>query len=120
MVYSGTTFKGTPSGEIVASQFTRESLGDTDVLVRITHSGLCGTDLHVLASGIALGHEGSSQHLCPSCIHLTFTNRRWRCSRNRFGLHKIQDRRPSWLGVHPPDMRLLQTMPDRQRAVLRK
>ncbi|KAF2253604.1 GroES-like protein [Trematosphaeria pertusa] len=34
------------------------SLGPKEVLVKITHSGLCGTDLAYIPYGIALGHEG--------------------------------------------------------------
>lgn len=34
------------------------SLGPKDILVKITHSGLCGTDLAFLPYGLALGHEG--------------------------------------------------------------
>jgi D-arabinose 1-dehydrogenase-like Zn-dependent alcohol dehydrogenase len=33
-------------------------LGPKDVLVRVTHSGLCATDLAYVDYGIALGHEG--------------------------------------------------------------
>ena len=33
-------------------------LGPLDVLIKITHSSLCGTDLAYIAYGIALGHEG--------------------------------------------------------------
>jgi D-arabinose 1-dehydrogenase-like Zn-dependent alcohol dehydrogenase len=33
-------------------------LGPHEVLVKITHSGLCGTDIHYIPFGIALGHEG--------------------------------------------------------------
>ncbi|KFZ25496.1 hypothetical protein V502_00020 [Pseudogymnoascus sp. VKM F-4520 (FW-2644)] len=33
-------------------------LGPNEVLVRITHSGLCGTDIHYIGHGAALGHEG--------------------------------------------------------------
>ena len=28
------------------------------ILLKITHASLCGTDVHYLSSGIALGHEG--------------------------------------------------------------
>lgn len=45
---------------IVSSTTTIPPLGPHDILVRITHSGICGTD-HVmssLAAPIALGHEG--------------------------------------------------------------
>lgn len=35
-----------------------QTLEPKQVLLKITHSGLCGTDLHVLPHGAALGHEG--------------------------------------------------------------
>lgn len=34
------------------------SLAPKQVLLKITHASLCGTDVHYLASGMALGHEG--------------------------------------------------------------
>jgi len=34
------------------------ALGPHDILVKITHSSLCGTDLAYIPYGIALGHEG--------------------------------------------------------------
>ncbi len=58
MVYEGKTFRGSASGEIVESSFTREELSPNDVVVKITHSGLCGTDLHYLNIDMVLGHEG--------------------------------------------------------------
>ncbi|KIW04055.1 uncharacterized protein PV09_04873 [Verruconis gallopava] len=51
------TYRGSASGEIKESTSTAE-LGPTQVLVQITHSGLCGTDIHYKHSDIALGHEG--------------------------------------------------------------
>lgn len=33
-------------------------LAPKEVLIKITHSGLCGTDVHMLSTGAALGHEG--------------------------------------------------------------
>ena len=33
-------------------------LGPKEILVKITHSGLCSTDLAYIPYGIALGHEG--------------------------------------------------------------
>jgi D-arabinose 1-dehydrogenase-like Zn-dependent alcohol dehydrogenase len=33
-------------------------LGPKQVLLKITHASLCGTDVHFMASGAALGHEG--------------------------------------------------------------
>lgn len=34
------------------------ALKPKEILIKITHSGLCGTDVHYLGSGAALGHEG--------------------------------------------------------------
>lgn len=33
-------------------------LGPRDVLIKITHASLCGTDVHMIPHGMALGHEG--------------------------------------------------------------
>lgn len=33
-------------------------LGPKEVLIKITHASLCGTDVHFIPHGIALGHEG--------------------------------------------------------------
>ena len=33
-------------------------LGPKEVLIKITHTSLCGTDVHFIPHGIALGHEG--------------------------------------------------------------
>jgi len=38
-----TVFKGSKEGKIVKSTTKRE-LGADEVLIRVTHSGLCGTD----------------------------------------------------------------------------
>lgn len=37
---------------------SHRQLGRNDAYVKITHSGLCGTDEHYLCRGIVLGHEG--------------------------------------------------------------
>ena len=50
-------FRGNEDGKIVSTKTTR-ALAPSQVFVRITHSGLCGTDLHYLHSGQGLGHEG--------------------------------------------------------------
>ncbi|CRG89156.1 hypothetical protein PISL3812_06192 [Talaromyces islandicus] len=49
-------FRGV-NGKITADHVTK-SLGDNEVFIETTHSGLCGTDLHYLHSGKVLGHEG--------------------------------------------------------------
>jgi threonine dehydrogenase-like Zn-dependent dehydrogenase len=34
------------------------SLRPKEILLKITHASLCGTDVHFISHGIALGHEG--------------------------------------------------------------
>lgn len=53
-------YKGSTSGKVVRHDnpdVVRELL-DSEVLVRITHSGICGTDEHYKHQNIVLGHEG--------------------------------------------------------------
>ena len=50
-------YKGSPSGNIVKTT-GHLTVGPTQALVQITHSGVCGTDEHYLHAGIGLGHEG--------------------------------------------------------------
>lgn len=52
-----TVYKGSKSGAIVKATTTRE-VKPGEVLVRITHSGLCGTDEHYKCADMVLGHEG--------------------------------------------------------------
>ncbi len=54
---SFTVFKGSREGKITKSTSIREIRPD-EVLIRITHSGLCGTDEHFKHKDMALGHEG--------------------------------------------------------------
>jgi D-arabinose 1-dehydrogenase-like Zn-dependent alcohol dehydrogenase len=54
-----TVFKGSESGKIVQSQTTKPDLTDDQVLIKITASGVCGTDEHYKGAGIVLGHEGA-------------------------------------------------------------
>ena len=49
-------FKGSPKG-IVKTTATRE-IGRNDAVVKVTHSGVCGTDEHVIREDMGLGHEG--------------------------------------------------------------
>ncbi|KAJ5641661.1 hypothetical protein N7490_005661 [Penicillium lividum] len=50
-------FRGSKEGKIVGDTTTR-TLGNNEVFIETTHSGLCGTDEHFLKSGMVLGHEG--------------------------------------------------------------
>lgn len=52
-----TYLAGGPDGKIRAKTSVR-SIGGLEVLVRITHSGVCGTDDHDRVDGCGLGHEG--------------------------------------------------------------
>ncbi|KAF9243499.1 chaperonin 10-like protein [Melanogaster broomeanus] len=56
--YTFQVFKGSSSGKIVKSECHRGELKADEVLVRITHAGLCATDLHFKNQDIVLGHEG--------------------------------------------------------------
>ena len=53
-----TVFKGSKDGTIVKSTSTRELKAD-EVLIKVTHSGLCGTDHHYRHVDMVLGHEGA-------------------------------------------------------------
>lgn len=52
-----TVYKGSKEGKIVKSTTTRE-IGDDEVLVKNTFSGVCGTDEHYRHADQVLGHEG--------------------------------------------------------------
>jgi D-arabinose 1-dehydrogenase-like Zn-dependent alcohol dehydrogenase len=52
-----TVYKGSSSGSIVKAT-TRRVIGKDQVLVHLTHSGVCGTDEHYRHADIVLGHEG--------------------------------------------------------------
>lgn len=48
---------GGPDGKISVKTSLRK-IGDVEVLIKVTHSGLCGTDAHDRTAGCGLGHEG--------------------------------------------------------------
>jgi len=50
-------FKGSKDGSIVPSTTTRDVERD-EVLIKITHCGVCGTDEHHKHRDMVLGHEG--------------------------------------------------------------
>ena len=45
-------------GKATKTPFEVSELNPFEVLVKITHSGLCGTDAFYVPYGCALGHEG--------------------------------------------------------------
>ncbi|KIS66208.1 putative NADP-dependent alcohol dehydrogenase [Mycosarcoma maydis] len=54
----GTVFKGSKSGKVVKAQGGERTINARDVVIDITHSGLCFTDIHYLKKDMVLGHEG--------------------------------------------------------------
>jgi D-arabinose 1-dehydrogenase-like Zn-dependent alcohol dehydrogenase len=50
-------FRGSKSG--IKESTTSKTIGPHDVLVQVTHSGLCGTDMHYKELDMVLGHEGA-------------------------------------------------------------
>nr|POE56292.1 alcohol dehydrogenase [Quercus suber] len=55
---SFTVFKGSKDGSIQKSETSKSELTGDQVLVKITASGVCGTDLHYQKEDMVLGHEG--------------------------------------------------------------
>ena len=56
-----TVFKGSKDGSIIEAKQQQPSLQSDEVLVKITHSGLCGTDVHYREADLVLGHEGTGR-----------------------------------------------------------
>lgn len=51
-------YRGSPSGKVQAVTTHLRPPQGPQVLVGITHSGLCGTDEHYIKQSMVLGHEG--------------------------------------------------------------
>lgn len=69
---SFTVFKGAKDGKVIKGQTTKSDLTKDQVLVKVTASGLCGTDLHYRNADMALGHEGVGivEEIGPGVTHL--------------------------------------------------
>ncbi|KAJ7272084.1 putative NADP-dependent alcohol dehydrogenase C 2 [Mycena haematopus] len=52
-----TVYKGSPTGIVQATTHAELPTGN-QVLIKITHSGICGTDEHYFQTDMVLGHEG--------------------------------------------------------------
>ncbi|KAJ4372995.1 hypothetical protein N0V83_003286 [Neocucurbitaria cava] len=65
---SFTVYKGSKEGKIVKSETKKPDLTDDQVLVKVTASGLCGTDEHYKSADMVLGHEGAGvvEHVGPA------------------------------------------------------
>lgn len=59
MTIEFTVLKGSPDGSIRQDTTQRGDLKHDEVLVRVTHSGVCFTDVHYRHTDMALGHEGT-------------------------------------------------------------
>lgn len=66
------TYNGSPTRRIIKVNTQRDGLREGEVLIRITHSSLCGTDEHYLGKDMCLGHEGAGVivELGPGIQHL--------------------------------------------------
>ena len=53
-----TVYKGSENGAIVEAKVEKPKLKADEVLLQVTHSGLCGTDVHYKGADMVLGHEG--------------------------------------------------------------
>ena len=58
MGYEFTVFKGSKDGSIRQETTRKDDLHGDQVLVKVTHSGVCYTDVHYKSADMALGHEG--------------------------------------------------------------
>jgi len=67
-----TVFKGQKDGRVRKSDVTKPALTGDQIFLRVTASGLCGTDLHYRKEDIALGHEGVGivEETGPGVTHL--------------------------------------------------
>lgn len=81
-------YKGSAEG-IQEGQTTKPNLTGDQVFVKVSASGLCGTDLHYRAAGIVLGHEGAGvvQEVGPDVKHFEAGDRvGWGYQANSCGL----------------------------------
>ncbi|KAF2764860.1 GroES-like protein [Teratosphaeria nubilosa] len=69
---SFSVFKGSSDGSIKKTETKKPELKGDQVLLKVTASGLCGTDLHYKKADMVLGHEGVGvvEELGPDCKHL--------------------------------------------------
>lgn len=109
---SFTVFKGSKEGSIIEGTTTRE-IGANEVLVKVTHSGVCGTDEHRKHTDMVLGHEGvgiievGGSSLAPKIAWLLIVS----VIGNRKRRQKPLNWRACWVGIFSQLMRCLQTVP---------
>jgi hypothetical protein len=70
---TATQFRGSETGDVVQTTFALPEIQPDEVLVKVTHSGLCGSDIHMIKLPLVLGHEGWHHPLSlfspPSLYH---------------------------------------------------
>ncbi|KAI1073976.1 GroES-like protein [Whalleya microplaca] len=68
-MHTFTVFRGNESGAPKKTTTTKPGLSGDDVLLKVTASGVCGTDLHFKTTDMVLGHEGVGvvEELGPAC-----------------------------------------------------
>ncbi|PYH92132.1 GroES-like protein [Aspergillus ellipticus CBS 707.79] len=59
MGYDFTVYRGSKTGSVSEGKTHRDALKRDEVLVAVTHSGVCYTDVHYQHADMALGHEGA-------------------------------------------------------------
>lgn len=70
--YVESAIKGGKQGIIQVEQRVSDGLTGKQVYIKVTHCGLCFTDIHFLKSDMVLGHEpvGVVEELGPECSRL--------------------------------------------------
>ncbi|KUJ20897.1 NADP-dependent alcohol dehydrogenase [Mollisia scopiformis] len=58
MAFQSLTYLAGDSDGRIHVKHSKRAIGGLEVLVRVSHSGVCGTDVHDRTSGCGLGHEG--------------------------------------------------------------
>ncbi|CAG8363596.1 unnamed protein product [Penicillium salamii] len=86
-------FMGSPEGKVI-QKTSRRDLHDDEVLIQVTHSGVCGTDVHFRDQPIGLGHEGAGiiQAVGRNCQRLKAGDRvGWGYCHNEAYVFRIPD-----------------------------
>ncbi|KAJ6515231.1 chaperonin 10-like protein [Mycena sanguinolenta] len=112
MSIEATVFKGSASEGIVEGKTHFDSPTGNQVLVEISHSGICGTDEHFKHADIVLGHEGIGtvvqigegvsqlkvgdvvgwgyfHYVCGACEQCLLGQEQFCASRQEYGLHSL-------------------------------
>lgn len=56
------------NGEMVWKEFEPKPWEETDIDIKVTHCGMCGTDLHFLRNGFVRTYQSNPRVLNPPCI----------------------------------------------------